>query len=101
MELIRKDPDKYSSLIYYNSASSSSKVIPYSPNTYGQQLQYPSYDSFFDTYRTMLLHEAEKLYKKLLKEWTNGIISNYVSNNGFYLPSAKVVNNKNKLDKVA
>ena len=101
MELIRKDPDKYSSLIYYNSASSSSNVIPYSPNTYGQQLQYPSYDSFFDAYKTMLLHEAEKIYKKLLKEWTNGIISNYVSNNGFYLSSAKVVNNKNKLDKVA
>ena len=57
MESMRKDPDKYRSLIYYNSASS---ITGYSIEptydgayAYGYELQYPSYDSFFEAYKTM------------------------------------------------
>ena len=79
MESIRKDPDKYRSLIYYNSASS---ITGYSIEptydgayAYGYELQYPSYDSFFEAYKTMLLDDAEKLYKTLVTEWVNRIIA--------------------------
>ena len=79
MESMRKDPDKYRALIYYNSASS---ITGYSIEptyngayTYGYQLQYPSYDSFFEAYKTMLLDDAEKLYKTLVTKWVNRIIT--------------------------
>lgn len=104
MELIRKEPDKYSSLIYCNSASSITSygtVLSGGPYTYGQQLQYPSYDSFFEAYKTTLLNEAEKLYKKLVREMTNGIISNYVSKGDFYSSSVIEVNNKHKVSEVS
>ena len=84
MESMRKDPDKYRSLIYYNSASSirGYGIVPYDgANAYGYQLQYPSYDSFFEAYKTMLLDDAEKLYKKLVTEWINRIITGYISPN--------------------
>jgi hypothetical protein len=84
MESIRKDPDKYSSLIYYNSASSITGygIVPCGgAYAYGYQQQYPSYDSFFKAYKTMLLDDAEKLYKTLVTEWVNRIITGYVSPN--------------------
>ena len=84
MESMRKDPDKYRSLIYYNSASSITGygIVPYDgAYAYGYQLQYPSYDSFFEAYKTMLLDDAEKLYKKLVTEWVKRIITGYVSPN--------------------
>ena len=84
MESMRKDPDKYRSLIYYNSASSITGygIVPYDgAYAYGYQLQYPSYDSFFEAYKTMLLDDAEKLYKTLVTEWVNRIITGYVSPN--------------------
>jgi hypothetical protein len=78
IDSIRKDPDKYRSLIYYNSASSITgySIVPYD-GAYGYeyQLQYPSYDSFFEAYKTMLLYDAEKLYKTLVTEWVNRIIA--------------------------
>ena len=78
MESMRKDPDKYSSLIYNNSASSITGygIVPYDGTyVYGYQLQYPSYGSFFEAYKTMLLDDAEKLYKTLVTKWVNRIIA--------------------------
>lgn len=86
MESMRKDPDKYSSIIYYSSVLSitnNGSVFHNASYTAGQQqLQYPSFESFFEAYKTMLLDDAEKLYKNLVKEWVNRIIINYVSNRG-------------------
>ena len=80
-ESMRKDPDRYTSLMY-NSMSSISKTqsIGYSSNQhYGaassRQQRYSSLD-----YISMLLEESEKLYDKLAKEWVDEIISNYASN---------------------
>ena len=85
MESMRKDPDKYRALIYYNSVPS---ITGYGIEptydgayAYGYQLQYHSYDSFFEAYKTMLLDDAEKLYKTLVTEWVNRIITGYVSPN--------------------
>jgi hypothetical protein len=75
-ESMRKDPDKYSSLIYHNSTSSMGGYSGqyYSTDSYGQQEQYQSQD-----YISMLIEEAEKLYNKLAKELVDESISNYVS----------------------
>jgi hypothetical protein len=80
-ESMRKDPDKYRSLIYNKTSSSSTAPTTnysnqyYDTISYGQQQQYPSQD-----YTTMLLEESEKLYNKLSKELVDEIISDYASN---------------------
>ena len=74
-ESMRKDPDKYSSLIYHNNTSSNADYSSqyYAADSYGQQQQqYPSQD-----YIDMLIEEAEKLYNKLTKEWVDEIITDY------------------------
>jgi len=86
---MRKDPDKYSSMIYYSSIWSvtyTGSIFYDTPSTVGQQLQYPSFDSFFEAYKVMLLDEAEKLYKGLVQEWVNRIITDYAFNHGVLLP---------------
>ena len=62
---MRKDPDKYSSLIYHNNTSSNADYINryYDTAPYGQQQQYPS-----QNYLDVLIQEDEKLYNKLAKE---------------------------------
>ena len=59
-ESMRKDPDKYISLIYHNNTYSDTEYNSqyYETASYGQQQQqYPSQD-----YISMLIEEAEKLY---------------------------------------
>ena len=74
-ESIRKNPDKYISLIYQNIPQNAAST-DYSSNqyyetaSYGQHQQYPSQD-----YITMLMEEAEKLYTSLIKELVDEIIS--------------------------
>ena len=81
-ESMRKDPSKYSSLIYHNTSSTADYSGQYySTDSYGQQQQHPSQD-----YISMLLEEAEKLYNKLTKEWVDQIIMDYASNISFSLP---------------
>jgi hypothetical protein len=56
-ESMRKDPSKYSSLIYHNTSSTADYSGQYySSDSYGQQ-QHPSQD-----YIDVLIQEAEKLY---------------------------------------
>jgi DNA-binding CsgD family transcriptional regulator len=97
MESMRKDPGKYSSIIYYNNASLTTSCGGpfYEPSyTYGQQYQqYLSSDSFFDAYKITLLDDAEKLYKTLVREKINSIIANYVSKSAS-IPSAATVNSQ-------
>jgi len=70
-ESMRKDPSKYSSLIYHNTSSTADYSGQYySADSYGQQQQHPSQD-----YIDMLIQEAEKLYNKLAKELEDESIS--------------------------
>jgi hypothetical protein len=74
-ESVRKDPSKYSFLIYHNNTSSTADCSGqyYSSDSYGQhQQQYPSHD-----YISVLLEESEKLYTSLKKEWVDEIITDY------------------------
>jgi hypothetical protein len=74
-ESMRKDPDKYSRLLYHNNTPSTADYNNqcYAASyTYGQQPQNRSQD-----YTDMLKEEAEKLYNKLVKELVDESISDY------------------------
>jgi hypothetical protein len=74
-ESIRKDPDRYSSLIYHNNTYSDTEYDSqnYETASYGQeQQQHPSQD-----YISMLIEESEKLYTSLIKEWVDKFITDY------------------------
>jgi hypothetical protein len=74
-ESMRKDPDRYISLIYHNTSSTANYSSQYySTDSYGQHQQYQSQD-----YISMLIEEAEKLYTSLIKEWVDKIITDYTS----------------------
>jgi hypothetical protein len=97
MESMRRDPDKYSSIIYYNSASSTTSygdAFYKRSDAYGQQnQQYLSSDSYFDAYKITLLNDTEKLYKALVRERINNIIANYTAKSAS-VPSTATVNNQ-------
>jgi hypothetical protein len=74
-ESMRKDPDKYSRLLYHNNTPSNADYNNqcYAASyTYGRQPQNRSQD-----YTDMLKEEAEKLYNKLVKELVDESISDY------------------------
>ncbi|HKG89260.1 MAG TPA: hypothetical protein VKA95_13115, partial [Nitrososphaeraceae archaeon] len=78
MESMRRDPQKYSNLIYYNRSSSVSNIDQHYNEYYiHRQQPYPSYDYFFEEYKSTLLEDTEKLYTKSVKEWTEQIITEY------------------------
>jgi hypothetical protein len=84
MQSMRTDPQKYSKLIYYNGNSSARNIDwQYTGCSYinGQQL-YPSFDNFYEEYKSTLLEDAEKLYNKSVKELTKQIITEYSIKNG-------------------
>src|SRR5215207_5877895 len=66
MESMRTDPQRYSKLIYYNRSSSARNIDRNYTGYYvdGQQQPYPSFDYFFEEYKSTLLADAEKLYNK-------------------------------------
>jgi hypothetical protein len=84
-ESMKKDPDRYSSLIYHNSTSSNtdynSQYYDTASYTYGQQPQNRSQD-----YTDMLKEEAEKLYNKLVKELVDQSISDFAFSTSSSLP---------------
>lgn len=52
----------------------------------GQQQIYPSFDYFFEEYKSALLENSEKLYNKLIKEMTKQIINEYsIRNSSLHL----------------
>jgi hypothetical protein len=97
MESMRRDPDKYSSIIYYNSASSTTSygdAFYKRSDAYGQQnQQYLSSDSFFDAYKITLMDDTEKLYKALVRQRINNIIANYTAKSAS-VPSTATANNQ-------
>jgi hypothetical protein len=65
-------------LIYYNRSSSARNIDQHYNGYYiSRQQPYPSYDYFFEEYKSTLLEEAEKLYTKSVKELTEQIITEY------------------------
>jgi hypothetical protein len=92
IESMRKDPSKYSSLIYHNTSSTADYSCHYySAASYGQQQQHPSQD-----YIDVLIQEAEKLYNKIAKELGDKSISDYTLNISSSLPVLSQSDEKNK-----
>ena len=82
-ESIRNNPSKFNFLFDGMSSSPSSITLPidysgssqnYSPYPYTYK-QYPSQDNYTKVYTDTLLDEAEKLYSKMVKDFTNKTIS--------------------------
>jgi hypothetical protein len=70
IEAIRRNPDKYNSLIFNDTSASSTLIsIP----AQGSIL------SHIEDYRDMILEEAKRLYHSLLHHFTNSIMDNTVS----------------------
>ena len=97
MESMRKDPNKYSALIHYNNNTVPAVTdypVSYSIDYLGyglqKQQQYPSYDSFFEAYKTMLLDDAEGTYNRLVKGMVNRIMASYTSDKSSSLLPAAV-----------
>jgi len=64
------------------------QVIPLTVNT---NTSLNSYNSFFEALKSMLLENAHKLYKQLLKEEVNTIISRYASDKSSSLLPTTIV----------
>ncbi|HKG87867.1 MAG TPA: hypothetical protein VKA95_06035 [Nitrososphaeraceae archaeon] len=88
MESIRRDPQRYSKLIYYR-GSSSARNVDWQYTGYNhihRQQPYPSFNDFYEEYKSTLLENAQKLYNKSTKEWTEQIITEYsIKNNSSQL----------------
>lgn len=100
IESMRKDPEKYSSLIHYAGNNNSSSTGWYNDGQYYRSLgydkyphQFNSYDPFFEALKSTLLQDANKLYEQLVKEQTATIISSYGSDWKFSLLPKGIVNN--------
>jgi hypothetical protein len=50
---------------------------------YYENKKYPSFDSYFEFFKSALLEEADKLYEQLLNEQTDKIVSNFAFRRGF------------------
>jgi transposase len=80
MESMRTDPQKYSTLIYYNRSSAARDIDQRNTGYYyvhGQKQPYPSYDYFLEVYKSTLLDDTEKLYTKSVEELTEQIITEF------------------------
>jgi hypothetical protein len=93
VESVKKDPDRFTSLIYNDIYSSSSSTLDYlrpyhsTFDTHGLDLQYPSPDHYSEGCIDMLVHEAEKIYTKFAKESIDGSVADYVASMTSSLPS--------------
>ena len=84
LQTMRANPQKHANLIYYNRNSLARNIdwqYPRYNYVHGQQ-PYASFDNFYEEYESTLLKDAEKLYNKLVKEWTAQIITEYSMKNG-------------------
>jgi hypothetical protein len=106
IESMRRDPEKYGSLIHYakNSSSTAWYSDQYFRSHFGYDKyphQFNSYDLFFKALESTLVEDANTLYEQLLKEQTATIISSYDSDwNSSLLPKSMVSNlrSQNRLD---
>jgi hypothetical protein len=97
---MRKDPEKYSSLIHYARNNNSNLTAWHRNGQYNRSLghdkypyQFNSYDPFFEALKSTLLQDANKLYEEFLKEQTATIISSYGSNRKLSLLPKNIVSN--------
>lgn len=81
MESMRADPQKYRDLINYNRNSSAGNIAWQYTRYNHRQEPFASCDNFYEEYESTLLKDAEKLYSKLVKEWTEQIITEYSMKN--------------------
>jgi hypothetical protein len=91
MVSMREDPEKYSALIYYGKDTlygGQNKTSYTTSNKY--QSQFETYNPFFESLKSVVLENSHKLYKKLLKEETNKVISRYPSESPALLSTTKV-----------
>jgi hypothetical protein len=74
-ESMRKDPDRYISLIYHNNTYSNTEYNSqnYETASYGRQQQHPPSQDYI----SMLIEESEKLYTSLIKECVDKITTDY------------------------
>ena len=80
VESMKKDPDKFSSLIYNDIYSSTSTSAVYSAfDIHGLHQHYPSTESYSYDCLDMLEEEAEKVYNNLVKECVEGSIDEYAT----------------------
>jgi hypothetical protein len=93
VESMKKDPDKYSSLIYneiYSPTSSTSVYVSQyhaAFDKYGNDLQFASPDDYSDDCVDMLVEEADKVYRNLAKQMIEGSIFDYAASTASSLPS--------------
>jgi ribosomal protein S8E len=84
VESMKKDPDKYNSLIYNDIYSSTSSPTVYGSqyyaafDSYGQQQQFPS-EYYREACIEMLVDEAEKVFNNLTRECIDGSIADYAA----------------------
>jgi hypothetical protein len=82
MQSMRTDPQKYIDLINYNGSSSAVNTAwQYTRYNHGQQ-PFASFDKFYEEYESTLLKDAEMLYSKLVREWSEQNITEYPIKNG-------------------
>jgi chromosome segregation ATPase len=94
MKSMRKDPQKYINLIYYNQNSSASRYTEYK---YINGQPYASSDYFRELYKSILLEDAEKLFNKLVKELTEQMIKEFSAKYGsIKLPSLSLLDPTSK-----
>ena len=103
MESMRNAPERYNALINYVNDSNTSTSIRYDSeyrtNNFASKNRFTSNDSFFETLKSTLLDDADKLYQQLWKEETNTIISNYACYRSSSLIPKRLVNNRGSIDK--
>lgn len=90
VESMRKDPDKYGSLIYPDSYPLSTNYAnEYDVGffTSGVNQQYTSTDYFTQACIDMVVGEAEKVYNNLAKEGIEGSLTDYAASTTSSLPS--------------
>jgi hypothetical protein len=79
IETMKKNPDKYSSLVYPDLYSSAASTTEYQPDffTYGQDQQLPLTDWHTQACIEMVVEEADGVYNKLKQEWIDGSVTDY------------------------
>lgn len=82
IESMKKDPDRFTSLIFNDKYSSTSSTWDYVSefhaafDMYGKDLQTLSQDCYSDGCGDMIVEEAERVYNNLAKECMSGVLMN-------------------------
>jgi hypothetical protein len=93
VESIKKDPDRFPSLIFNDIDSPASSTWDYLSqyhaafDKYGQHQEYPSPYNYSDDCIDKLVEEGEKLYNILANKCVDGTIADYAASIRSLLPS--------------